>query len=249
MKRKILLVLVTVVILGFLSSFGPSASKGVESASISEESTPELLGPLGPKEDLNTGMVYFSDLYEQLPSTCFEDKAVVPRYIVIHTDGQSLNIPDKWNVMGTYYGLGTSKSVHFAVSNEDILQMLPMYKEGVAYAAGTYPQYKNGVLIDYNGCSIQIEMGGQKYDRFVDGTADELTAGVIEATTKTTLKLVVRLMLFYDIPIENVLGHDQIQKGKVDPGRLYMEQYFLPRLKDLYDKYVPDRMGSNLMCK
>jgi len=56
-------------------------------------------------------------------------------------------------------------------------------------------------------------------------------------------------MLFYDIPIENVLGHDQIQKGKVDPGRLYMEQYFLPRLKDLYDKYVPDRMGSNLMYK
>lgn len=196
-----------------------------------QTSTPDIIYPTVSEK----GQLYFGD-YLELPKTSYMDELVAPYVVILHTDAQSLKIPDRWYAMGTYYGLDTTKSVHFAVCQDGILQMLPMFEKEVVYAKGTSPQYDGGgVLQDWNARSIQIEMCGRDYDLFVTGDVSEDMAHAVFTTTENTVDLVIALMYQYNIPIENIFGHYQVQRGKVDPGQIYLEQYFLPILKEKID--------------
>jgi hypothetical protein len=181
--------------------------------------------------------VFFGDNYIELPKGSYINQLIVPDTIVLHTDGQSGDYPEKWNTMTTYWGLGSEKSVHFAVSQDGILQMLPMYETTTLYGIGTTPFFTDeNNIIDYNERSIQIEMAGRYYDDIVTGDASPKKIEVVEMTTHKTIDLVITLMEFYNIPIENIMGHYQINPGNTDPGRLYFEQYFLPLLIETWNE-------------
>lgn len=188
-------------------------------------------------QKLENGIVLFGESYKELPETCYINDLIKPDHIIIHTDDQSGDYPERWETIRTYWGLGQTKSVHFAVSQDGVLQMLPMYEEDVMHCIGTMPQYDdNGIWHDYNARSIQIEMGGRNYNYMVTGTASSKMVEVIEITTEKTINLVIELMDFYDIPIENILGHYHVGRGKTDPGDLYFEQYFIPNLIKTYEE-------------
>lgn len=178
-----------------------------------------------------TGKYYFGDYYVELPKSSYVNQLIIPDTIILHTDGQSGDHPESWNTMTTYWGLGYDKSVHFAVSQDGVLQMLPMYTATVVHGIGVEPRYTiEGIYANYNTRAIQIEMAGRYYDLVVTGHATPKMKEVIEITTQKTIDLVITLMTFYDIPIENIMGHYQINIGSRDPGSLYFEQYFIPRL-------------------
>lgn len=182
--------------------------------------------------------VFFGDFYRELPLSKNSNVKVIPDSIVIHTDGQSGNYPEKWNTMSTYWGLGDTKSVHFAVSQDGISQMLPMGETQIERCNGTLEQWNdNGDWVDYDGHSIQIEMGGRDFDYIMTGQASPKMVEVVEVTTGKTIDLVVSLMIFYDIPFENIVGHYQIGRGKIDPGYMYFEQYFLPLLEKRFKEF------------
>jgi hypothetical protein len=183
-----------------------------------------------------TGKYYFGDYYVELPRSSYINQLIIPDTIILHTDGQSGDRPEAWNTMTTYWGLGYDKSVHFAVSQDGVLQMLPMYTATVMHGIGVEPgTTAEGIYANYNTHSIQIEMAGRNYDLIVTGHANPVMEEVVEVTTQKTIDLVVTLMAFYDIPIDNVLGHYQINAGNRDPGSLYFEQYFLPRLIEAWN--------------
>ncbi len=188
---------------------------------------PLSLLPVPPRfENSDEGeRVYFGDAYKQLPEADTVDEIIVPELIIIHTDGQTANLPRDWNTDSTYHGLGEWYSVHFAVSQYDILQMLPMYPDGVLHGSGAAPQFNDqGEWVTYNNRSIHIEMSGHDYNALI-------------ATTDKTTDLVVSLMWFYQIDPANVLGHYQVGRGKADPGNLYFEQYFIPQLQEKWESF------------
>ena len=183
-----------------------------------------------------TGKYFFGDYYVELPRSSYINQLIIPDTIILHTDGQSGDRPEDWNTMTTYWGLGYDKSVHFAVSQDDVLQMLPMYTATVVHGIGVQPGYTiEGVYANYNTHSIQIEMAGRNYDLIVTGHTTPKMEEVIEITTQKTIDLVITLMTFYEIPIDNIKGHYQINVGSHDPGSLYFEQYFLPRLIEAWN--------------
>jgi hypothetical protein len=183
-----------------------------------------------------TGKYFFGDYYVELPRSSYINQLIVPDTIILHTDGQSGDRPEAWNTMSTYWGLGYDKSVHFSVSQDGVLQMLPMFTETVMHGIGVQPGFTpEGIYANYNSHSIHIEMAGRDYDLIVTGRATPKMEEVIAITTEKTINLVVTLMTFYDIPIDNIKGHYQINIGSRDPGNLYFEQYFLPRLIDAWN--------------
>jgi hypothetical protein len=220
----------------------PTETKKIETPEPTHTETPKPMempvSPIFEKEENNKVSVFFGDFYRELPLSKQVETMVIPDSIVIHTDDQSGDYPEKWNTMTTFYGLGTTKSVHFAVSQDGIAQMLPMEEVRVKRANGVLEQWDdNGDWLDYDGHSIQIEMGGRNYNHLVTGEASPVMVEVIEITTKKTIDLVISLMIFYDIPYENIVGHYQIGRGKTDPGNIYFEEYFLPLLKEELEKY------------
>lgn len=201
---------------------------------------PLSLLPVPPRfENSDEGeRVYFGDAYKQLPEADTVDEIIVPELIIIHTDGQTANLPRDWNTDSTYHGLGEWYSVHFAVSQYDILQMLPMYPDGVLHGSGAAPQFNDqGEWVTYNNRSIHIEMSGHDYNALIAGWASPEMAEAIQKTTDITTDLVVSLMWFYQIDPANVLGHYQIGRGKADPGNLYFEQYFIPQLQEKWESF------------
>ena len=197
-----------------------------------------VINPIFKLGEDGINYVFFSNEYSELYRSTYEFKMIVPEYIVIHTDGQSDYDPSKWSTLRTYWGLGTAKSVHFAVSSEEVLQMLPMEETTVNKANGTSAFWDtNNKWVDYDETSIQIEMGGKNYNYFITGEASPEMTEAIKDTTEKTIDLVISLMVFYKIPLENVLGHYQFGPGKVDPGNLYFEEYFIPLLEQKYENF------------
>ena len=122
----------------------PPASTAAPQLSASPTSAPTKdplsLLPVPPRfENSDEGeRVYFGDAYKQLPEADLVDEIIIPELIIIHTDGQTANLPRDWNTDSTYHGLGEWYSVHFAVSQYDILQMCQL--EGGVEAAAPAPQ-------------------------------------------------------------------------------------------------------------
>ena len=225
------------------ASATPGATKpALPTATPAPLPTPDPLAllPVPPRfEAAGDGQrVYFGDAYKQLPEADTVDEIIIPELIIIHTDGQTANLPRNWNTDSTFHGLGEWYSVHFAVSQYDILQMLPMYTNGVLHASGAAPQYNDqGEWVSYNNRSIHIEMAGHDFNALIAGWA---TPEMQEAITKTTDKatdLVVTLLWYYHIDPDSVLGHYQVGRGKADPGNLYFEQYFLPQLQEKWEAF------------
>jgi len=219
-----------------------SAASPQPSATPTPASTPDPLSllPVAPRfEAADSGQrVYFGDAYKQLPEADTVDEIIIPELIIIHTDGQTANLPRDWNTESTFHGLGEWYSVHFAVSQYDILQMLPMYPDGVLHGSGAAPQYNDqGEWVTYNNRSIHIEMSGHDFNALIAGWASPEMKSAIEKTTDKTTDLVVSLMWFYHIDPANVLGHYQVGRGKADPGNLYFEQYFLPQLLEKWEAF------------
>lgn len=186
--------------------------------------------PVYAPEPCRTGSeeICFGDYYKVLPKTAYVNKVVVPDTIVIHTDDQSGNTPERWVSTTTWNGLAGrnsgGRSTHFGVGLDGVGQFLPMYRTGVIQC--------RGAGYDYDKHSIQIEMAGRTYNYMITGNAGPEMVRSIEIITAQTIDLVVSLMETYDIPIENVIGHYEVEgSGKTDPGNLYFEQYFLPALE------------------
>ncbi len=165
------------------------------------------------------------------------DEIIVPELIIIHP----MNKPRTCRVIGVQKHLsrlGRMVFVHFAVSQYDILQMLPMYPDGVLHGSGAAPQYNDqGEWVTYNNRSIHIEMSGHNFNALIEGWANPEMTEAIEKTTDKTTDLVVSLLWFYHIDPTNVFGHYQVGRGKPDPGNLYFEQYFLPQLQEKWEAF------------
>ncbi|OGC65112.1 hypothetical protein A2274_01570 [candidate division WWE3 bacterium RIFOXYA12_FULL_43_11] len=170
----------------------------------------------------------FGDYYKVLPKSAYINKTVVPDTIVIHTDDQPGGTPEKWVSTTTWNGLAGrdngGRSTHFGVGLDGVGQFLPMYEGSVIQCRGA--GYK------YDKHSVQIEMAGRNYNYMLTGKASPTMVRSIEIITAQTVELVIVLMETYDISIENVIGHYEVEgSGKTDPGNIYFEQYFLPLLK------------------
>ena len=168
--------------------------------------------------------VIFLGDFRELPISDEQKKSLVrPVGIVIHTDDQGGNWYNFWNTGVTYDSLSLRElDVHFAVDRHGIAQFLKMYPDFCTPARGTKG------FMDF----ISIEMCGREYSQVLNPQTNTDKVAVIKETTQNTIALVKALIKQYDIDPANVLGHYQATaSGKTDPGREYMENYFLPRLK------------------
>ncbi len=194
----------------------------------------ELIKPLEVQYwhecEIGKSEICFGDYYKLLPKNASPNRFIVPDTIVLHTDDQSGNTPKTWFTKTTYNGLSGGKlSVHFAVGLDGIGQFLAMYPEGVMQCRGA------GWACNCH--SIQIEMAGRTYNYMFNGKASPEMEESIKIITDQTLELVVALMITYDIPIENVIGHYQVKySGKTDPGDVWLQEYFLPLLQERLDE-------------
>jgi hypothetical protein len=162
--------------------------------------------------------------FREIPVSDQQERTLVrPVGIIIHTDDQGGNWFDFWNTGVTYDSLLSNKTdVHFAVDRHGIAQFLRMYPDFCTPARGTKG------FMDY----ISIEMCGREYNQVLDPKANVEKVTVIKEITQNTIGLVKTLIEQYGIIPANVLGHYQATaSGKTDPGREYMENYFLPLLK------------------
>ncbi len=182
------------------------------------------------------GYICFGDYYKELPKTAWKDTNIVPRYIILHWDGRPEKPYDKWLSTGTWFGLGSTKSAHFGVGIDGVGQFLPMFVDSVK-------QSKAADNWTMDAQSINIEIAGRNFNAIVTGEANEEMRVTIETVTNLALELVLKLMNQYNIPIENLVGHYQILNGKVDPGDLWLQEYFLPKLRDkLEDNNFQNRL-------
>ena len=182
------------------------------------------------------GYICFGDYYKELPKTAWKDINIIPRYIILHWDGRPEKPYDKWLSTGTWFGLGSTKSAHFGVGIDGIGQFLPMFVDSVK-------QSKAADNWTMDAQSINIEIAGRNFNAIVTGEANEEMRVTIETVTNITIELVLKLMNQYNIPIENLVGHYQILNGKVDPGDLWLQEYFLPKLRDkLEDNNFQNRL-------
>jgi hypothetical protein len=161
--------------------------------------------------------------FRELPVSDEQKESLVrPVGIILHTDDQGGNWYNFWNTGVTYDSLLSNETdVHFAVDRHGIAQFLRMYPDFCTPARGAKG------FMDH----ISIEMCGREYNQVLNPLTNADKAAVIKETTQNTIMLVKAIIEQYDIDPANVLGHYQASaSGKTDPGKDYMENYFLPRL-------------------
>lgn len=162
---------------------------------------------------------------KELPTTDEQKEFLVrPAGIIIHTDDQPGGSFERWITNNTYIGLASREiDVHFSVGVDGITQFLKMYKDFCMFTRGA-----RGF-----GNYISIEMCGRDYNLYFDDKTPPGKKKAIESITEQTVSLVEKLMDQYDIGLDKILGHYQASaSGKSDPGKDYMENLFLPFLKD-----------------
>jgi len=147
---------------------------------------------------------------------------VPPAGIIIHTDDQSGTGFYNWTTDYTHNALVEKGfNVHFASGLDGITQMLPMYSNLITPCSGAVGFSKY----------ISIEQTGRDFNKVLDPNIDPNLKHAIEQITATTIDLVTTLMKQYKLSFRDVLGHYEASaKGKTDPGELYMNEYFRPRL-------------------
>lgn len=186
--------------------------------------TPVLLSILG-----NPPQIWLTES-KLLPSTCISERLMQPRYIVIHTDGNTSK-PELWLAEKTWqYLSGQRFGIHFIADANKVWQTTSIYSGNPAW----WPMLPQGGAKGINHEAISIEMAGSGYGGIVTGTISEVTKTAIEQTTQKTIDLVVQIMNRSGIPYERVVGHFELSiEGKTDPGQKYLNEYFRPRLRQV----------------
>jgi hypothetical protein len=173
--------------------------------------------PTTPNPTTTEPREYFvpRDDYHELPPECYEPNLIRPLEIIVHWDGNRKGRA-LWLAPITFETLKyLQQSVHFAVDNRRVWQMLPMYR--------TVVQESHGAK-GYNWEAINIEMAGLDFDLPENYPP--------ESEIRLTVRLVSQLMDFYGIAFEHVVGHfERDPRGdKKDPGVKFMAD-FRERLK------------------
>lgn len=122
-----------------------------------------------------------------------------PRYIILHSTGGAFAGAVSWLLQQK-----SGVSAHFVASRAGALRQLVSVHH-IAYHAGVSHW---GRRSNMNTCALGIEM------EHLDGRQDWP-----EAQVAAVAHLCAALMVNFRIPIENILGHNQIAPGrKVDPA-------------------------------
>lgn len=155
---------------------------------------------------------YFVPLknYRELPADSYAPDLITPREIILHWDGNR-NGRELWKAAITYETLAfLNQSVHFAVDDKVVLQMLPMFRRQVQHSYGA---------LGFNDVAINIELAGRNFD------VPELAPAPEQV--RRTVALTSLLMDYYALPFERVVGHfERDERGlKKDPGEKFMAEF------------------------
>lgn len=148
--------------------------------------------------------------YHELPADCYADNLIRPRDIILHWDGNRQG-RDLWVAPVTFETLQLLRqSAHFAVDYKRVWQMLPMYQSVVQESHGAQ---------GYNWSAINVELAGSEFDQPGGAPPDSEVA--------LAVALVSRLMDFYHIGFEYIVGHyERDPRGdKRDPGMQFMAAF------------------------
>ncbi|MBL8055478.1 MAG: N-acetylmuramoyl-L-alanine amidase [Anaerolineales bacterium] len=148
--------------------------------------------------------------YHELPAGCYAENLIPPSELILHWDGNRHG-RELWKVAVTYETLAyVQQSAHFAVDNQRVWQLLPMYQQRVQESYGAK---------GYNKIAVNIELAGRDFD------LPDFAPG--DNQVRLTLRLVSQLMDFYAIPFEKVVGHyERDDRGlKQDPGVQFLAAF------------------------
>jgi hypothetical protein len=148
--------------------------------------------------------------YHELPPDCYAQNLIRPFEIILHWDGNRQG-RDLWVAPVTFETLKLLRqSAHFAVDYKRIWQLLPMYQTVVQESYGAH---------GYNWAALNVELAGTEFDQ--PGNAPP------EGEVALAVGLVARLMDFYHIAAEHVVGHyERDPRGdKRDPGPQFMAAF------------------------
>lgn len=174
-----------------------------------------------------TKEIRFIENYHLIDTTNKIDKKVVPKMIIIHWGGGTsgggyaksiVNAFFEYKISG-HTGLKQTLDAHFGVGVDGIIQLLPMYEGYVQYSYGA-AGYAD---------AINIEMAGQ----------DFIKKGKLMVPKKeidNTVMLVADLMVQYNIPFKNIVGHDQADSVK--------EMYYLNKSGQRINKFYYLKYGE-----
>ena len=145
--------------------------------------------------------------YHELPPNCYTRNLIRPLEIILHWDGNRQG-RELWVTPVTFETLQLlQQSSHFAVDYKRVWQLLPMYQTVVQESHGSQ---------GYNWSAINVELAGTEFD--LPGNAPP------DSEVALAVALVSRLMDFYHITSEHVVGHyERDARGdKRDPGVQFM---------------------------
>jgi hypothetical protein len=148
--------------------------------------------------------------YQELPADCFAANLIRPGEIILHWDGNRHG-RELWKVAVTYETLAYVKqSAHFAVDDQRVWQLLPMYRSLVQESYGAK---------GFNWIAINVEMAGRDFD-LPEFAPDE-------NQVRLTVRLISQLLDFYRLAPEAVFGHfERDERGlKQDPGVKFMASF------------------------
>lgn len=168
--------------------------------------------PPAPRSTTTERREYFVPLadYHELPPNCYEANLIRPLEIILHWDGNGKG-RDLWVTAVTFETLKyLGQSSHFAVDHKRAWQMLPMYQTVVQESHGSK---------GFNWEAINVEMAGVNFYQEEDFPP--------ENEIRLTVQLISRLMDFYGIAFEHVVGHFErdLRGEKDDPGINFMAHF------------------------
>lgn len=188
--------------------------------------TPDQINPANPTEtpssqiSISPGQVYgdcptngaiqtAGTKYKHLNKSLPCDK---PRMIVIHWSAGWSTAQATFNTLND-----RDRSCQFAVDENETLQMLNMYSSSSGplergWCAGG----------DSNVGSINFEITGAYFDEVLENPNSRKYENLIIMTDKT-VSLTCQFIQMYGIPKNAIYGHYQLQSGKSDPGKKYLQ--------------------------
>jgi N-acetylmuramoyl-L-alanine amidase len=156
-----------------------------------------------------------------------------PKYLVLHaTIGPTVQSAVNWFKLG-------DRSVHLVVGRDgrEIVQMVDFNKRAVH--AHEYNVNSIGIELDYPGYLIERKNYFRSIDRFephemVQATAEndwKVRFWPLYPARQLDLLLKITRVLLDRYPIEEILGHEEINEGKTDPGPLFPLTLFKEKLR------------------
>lgn len=137
-----------------------------------------------------------------------------PTYIVMHTTQGITNVDSLYSFFGSGGG-GNGTGSHFGIGSDGrIIQMVEMGKTQVEFAQAV------GGIPDH----ISIEMASTE-DHTNYSSKQDMINTTSQAEYDSALKLVKALMQQYNLPLSNVVSHEEMGGGGGDPGQGWMADF------------------------